>query len=317
MNFGLTWGICQILKFYLALSCTTKSTLMHSLSIQCPRTASSIVSSLLQHHNRAVFWSLWPSLKLSLSVTLQLILGSDGKNIRQWPLYKGVGLLHYLHSIISSYEESSRPNHKDRWQWLQKFNWWWLTRCLKTSFSLPLPVSSQTHRHIFQASGVNRTIVNHAITMFCSHLINFISCINHDSLTFIVGVMGWSCGLGDSSRGDKCCYLLRARINMVCAQRDRGRAGEKEKTGHRAREPQRGCCAATNVKLSESMSAEWWMTHLHNGFDLSSLCNLGVSIWYIFSVLYGPFHVDCWAWQWSKLSKDSCDCTLHYSVVIV
>lgn len=35
---------------------------------------------------------------------------------------------------------------------------------------------------------------------------------------------------------------------MVCAQRDRGRAGEKEKTGHRAREPQRGCCAATNVE---------------------------------------------------------------------
>lgn len=64
--------------------------------------------------------------------------------------------------------------------------------------------------------------------MFCSHLINFISCVNHDSLTFIVEVMGWSCGLGDSSRGDKCCYLLRARINRVCVQKDTGRVRKKE-----------------------------------------------------------------------------------------
>lgn len=100
--FGMTWGICQALKSYLAVSCTTKSTVIHGFSIQCPRIASSIISSLLQHHYHTVFWSMRPSLKLSKSVTLQLISGFDGKNIRQRPLYKGVGLLHYLHSIISS-----------------------------------------------------------------------------------------------------------------------------------------------------------------------------------------------------------------------
>lgn len=51
----------------------------------------------------------------------------------------------------------------------------------------------------------------------CSHLINFMCCINHDSLTFIEEPMVWSCGLGDSSHGDKCCYLFGARLNTVCS----------------------------------------------------------------------------------------------------
>lgn len=35
VDFGMKWGICQILKFYLATSCTTKSTLVQSFSFQC------------------------------------------------------------------------------------------------------------------------------------------------------------------------------------------------------------------------------------------------------------------------------------------
>lgn len=135
-----------------------------------------------------------------------------------------------LHYIF--FEESSRPNHKGRWQRLQKCNcalpsggWQDVSQSVFTSQCRFHP----RRTHVFQASWVNRTILNHAITMSCSHLINFISCINHDSLTFIVEVMGWSCGLGDSSRGDKCCYLLRARINWVCVQKDRGRVGKKGK----------------------------------------------------------------------------------------
>lgn len=56
----------------------------------------------------------------------------------------------------------------------------------------------------------NRALLNHAITMFHDTvaIINFISHINHRSLTFIVEVMGWSCGLRDSSWEYKCCYLL-------------------------------------------------------------------------------------------------------------
>lgn len=241
----MTWGICQTLKFYLAVSHTTKFTLLTQFfSIQWPRIASSIISSLLQHHCQVVVWSLRPSLKLSMPVTLQLILGFDVKYIRQWPLYKGVGLLHYLHSIISSSKSPQGQIIKadDRGSKIVTcIAWWRLTRCPTTCFYQPVPVSSQTHTHIFQASWVNRTVLNHTITMFWSHLINFISCINHDSLTFIVEVMGWSCGLGDSSCGDKCCYLLRARLNRVCVQKDRGRVGKKEKNWS-TRAPKRLLC---------------------------------------------------------------------------
>lgn len=54
--------------------------------------------------------------------------------------------------------------------------------------------------------------MNYDITMVWDTvaIIDFISYINHDSLTFIVEVMGLFCGLGDSSSGDKCHYLFRA-----------------------------------------------------------------------------------------------------------
>lgn len=53
-------------------------------------------------------------------------------------------------------------------------------------------------------------VLYHAITMVWDSVatINFISHINHDSLTFIMRVMGLSYGRGDSSSGDKCCYLV-------------------------------------------------------------------------------------------------------------
>lgn len=79
----------------------------------------------------------------------------------------------------------------------------------------------------------NGKVVNHAITMVwdTAAIIDFISYINHDSLTFIVEVMGLFYGLGDSSSGDKCCYLFRAstgkrigykksEIVTVCATKD-------------------------------------------------------------------------------------------------
>ncbi len=169
------------------------------------------------------------------------------------------------------FKESSRPNHKDWWHRLQKSNFTfpnsgWLD--VSQPFYLCRLHSWQTHTHISLVSRVKRTIVHHAITMFFSHLINFISYINHDSLTFIVEVMGWSCGLRDSSCGDKCCYLLRARINTVLRKTEGG-LDRRKKTGHGAWEPQRGGCAATNVRLNKSMSTEWWMIDLHSGFDSS------------------------------------------------
>lgn len=63
----------------------------------------------------------------------------------------------------------------------------------------------------------------------CSHLINFMRCINHDRLTFIEEPMVWSCGLGDSFRGDKCCYLFGARINAVRSDWQRKAGNEMEK----------------------------------------------------------------------------------------
>lgn len=63
----------------------------------------------------------------------------------------------------------------------------------------------------------------------CSHLINFMCCINHDRLTFIEEPMVWSCGLGDSFRGDKCCYLFGARINAVRSDWQRKAWKEMEK----------------------------------------------------------------------------------------
>lgn len=57
-----------------------------------------------QHHIMAFATSLPHSL-LKFETIPEIIsvsnTGFDGKNIRQWPLYKGVGLLHYLQSIIS------------------------------------------------------------------------------------------------------------------------------------------------------------------------------------------------------------------------
>lgn len=73
----------------------------------------------------------------------------------------------------------------------------------------------------------------------CSHLIKFMRCINHHSLTFIEEAMVWSCGLGDGSR-DKCCYLFGARMNAVW-----GRVGKKWKKLDRA--PQIGCWVAPAV----------------------------------------------------------------------
>lgn len=50
-----------------------------------------------------------------------------------------------------------------------------------------------------------------------------------------------------------------------------GGLDRKEKTGRGALEPHRGYCAATNVRPSKSMTAEWWRIHLHNGFNQSFL----------------------------------------------
>lgn len=138
LNFGLAWGICQILKFYLAVSCTTKSTVVHSFSIQCPRTVSSIISSLLQHHYHAVFWSLRPSLKLSKSLTLQHISGFWWQKHQTMAFVQGSGIATLSPLNYISVKESSRPNHKDRWLRLQRCNCfivrWWLTRCLTAYF---------------------------------------------------------------------------------------------------------------------------------------------------------------------------------------
>lgn len=121
----------------------------------------------------------------------------------------------------------------------------------------------------------------------CSHLINFISCINHDSLTFIVELMGWSCGLGDSSGGDKCCYLLRARINKVylnmcvCIQNDRGRVRKKRKNWTWSiGAPQRLLCSnkcsteqINDSRMVEDSFAQWVQSIIsHCCFAVSNCC---------------------------------------------
>lgn len=105
--------------------------------------------------------------------------------------------------------------------------------------------------YAFQARCATGTAVNHVITAFRGRLINFISCINHDSLTFIVRLMGWSSGLGDSSLCDKCCYLSRARINRVCAQNGTGRVERKERGNLGTGQSHRDCCAPTNAGIHE------------------------------------------------------------------
>lgn len=97
---------------------------------------------------------------------------------------------------------------------------------------------------LLQTSCATGRAVNHVIRAFCGNLINFISCINHDRLTFIVRLMGWSSGLGDSFLCDKCCYLSRARINRVRSERQR--EGWNQRKGGQAH---RGCCAPTNVRI--------------------------------------------------------------------
>lgn len=148
------------------------------------------------------------------------------------------------------FEKSPRPNHKGWWQSLQRCNCIiverWLTRCLTTCFNTQFlfhPRHADTDLSSKLSKQDSGESCDYNVLGHCSHLINFISCINHDNLTFIVEVMGWSCGLGDSSCGDKCCYLLWARINRVCVQKDRGRVGKNNKKKS-PKEP----CAATNVR---------------------------------------------------------------------
>lgn len=103
----------------------------------------------------------------------------------QWIMafVQGVGVLHYLNSVISSSKNLQGQNHTD----LKKCYCIIVERWWTTSFSHPLLVS-----HTLQDSKGNRTVVNHAATMFwdTAAIINFISHINHDSLTFIMEVMG-------------------------------------------------------------------------------------------------------------------------------
>lgn len=141
----------------------------------------------------------------------------------------GTALLSPLNYILIS--ESSRPNPEGRRSELRNVtvvrqevdvkNNMFESHCGFVGF---IPET-----HVFQASCATGRAVNHVIRAFCGHLINFIRCINHDRLTFIVRLMGWSSGLGDSSLCDKCCYLSRARINRVCAQNGRGRVETKER----------------------------------------------------------------------------------------
>lgn len=316
LNFGMTWGICQILKFYLAVSCTTKSTVIHSFSIQCPRIASSIISSLLQH-----------SLLKSETIPEMIKVSNTSPHLGIWwqkhqtmafVQGSGTATLSPLNYIF--FEESSRPNHKEWWQRLQRCNYIvkrWLTRCLTTCFYHPVLVSSQTHTRLSsklskQDSSESRdyTVLGH-----CSHLIIFISCINHDSLTFIVEVMGWSRGLGDSSRGDKCCYLLRARINRVCVQKDRGRVGKKKKKNwtQSMRAPKRLLCSKkcwteqiNKHRMVDDSFAE-------NARSIISQCYLVISncccssndcsfqcfrVCHVVVTVF--FHVNCRVWQFTK-----------------
>lgn len=99
LNFEMSWGICQILKFYLAVSCTTKSTVFPCSAPGQPAASYHHLCNIITMQS---FEVSEPSLKLSKSVTLQFIFSFDGTHFRQWPLYMGVGLLHYLHSIMSS-----------------------------------------------------------------------------------------------------------------------------------------------------------------------------------------------------------------------
>lgn len=93
--------------------------------------------------------------------------------------------------------ESSRPNPEGRRSELRnvtrqevdvKSSWNMVE--LRCAFVRFIPET-----HVFQASCATERAVNHVIRAFCGHLINFISCINHDRLTFIVWLMGWSVDL--------------------------------------------------------------------------------------------------------------------------
>lgn len=97
------------------------------------------------------------------------ILGFDGKNIKQWPLYKGVRLLHYLYSIVSPSEscqgqiiKTDDRGSKDVTILLSSGGWH-----VSQSVFPPSPgFIPSTETLIFHASWVNRTVVNHVITVF-------------------------------------------------------------------------------------------------------------------------------------------------------
>lgn len=226
-----------------------------------------------QHHIIAFATSLPHSLLKSETIPEIISVSNTSTHLKFWwqkhqtmafVQGSGTATLSPLNNIF--FEESSRPNHKGWWPRLQKCNrtlpsggWQdfskhvWTTQC-------------GFHPRNSQASCAKRTIVNHAITVFCSHLINFISCINHDSLTFIVEPMSWSCGLGDSSRGDKCCYLLRARINSVFRKTGRvEKKGKKLDTEHKS---------SKEVAVQQQMLdwADQWV--LNGGWFISTMCSI-------------------------------------------
>lgn len=145
-----------------------QSPLLYTLfPLSAHRIAGSIISSLLQHHYHAVFWSLRPSLKWSKQGTLQVILGFDVKNIRQWPLYEGVWQLHYLLSIVSSRKspqgqtiKADDRGSRDVTVLLSSGSWRDVSQPVFTTRRWFHP------RHTIVDVCVNRTVVNQTITMF-------------------------------------------------------------------------------------------------------------------------------------------------------
>lgn len=148
------------------------------LAPQSPQFFHSVPQDSPQHHIIAFATSLPRSL-LKSETSPEIIKVSDTSTHLGfwWQKHQtmafvqgsGIATLSPLNYIFS--EESSRPNHKDWWQRLQRCNCIivkpWLTRCLTTCLNHPVLVSSpDTQTLISEASWVNRTVVNHAITVF-------------------------------------------------------------------------------------------------------------------------------------------------------
>lgn len=191
---------------------------VHPHTVQCPRVASSIVSSALQRFCHVVSWSL-ESIPAIISVgntSTHLIFWWQKHQTTAFVQGSGTATLSLTSSLKSPQGHLIKADDRDSKK-IKRYKINTMIQKVLIEVSWNVMFHPWNTYFWFKSKFWKKKKIDHSELCYsvCSHLINSMRFINHGRLTFIEEPMVWSCGLGDSFRGDKCCYLFGARINAM------------------------------------------------------------------------------------------------------